>query len=63
MYWGRGVLVIPRDTGCGGGRGASPGIFQTHETTTNRGVCAHLEAADGVPGAETVQYTDTAGSG
>lgn len=33
------------------------------KTTTNRRVCLHVEAADGVPGAETVQPTNTVGSG
>lgn len=73
-----GDALIPKERGGDGGAGGCkksrekgvrrrklsiPCIFQTHKTTTNRRVCVHLEAADGVPGAETVQQTYTGGSG
>lgn len=61
--------VIPKRKGYGGKEGHEganlgiPSISQTQTTKANRRVCVHLEAADGVPGAETVQQTDTVGSG
>jgi hypothetical protein len=65
---GRGV--IPREMGAKEERRGAEGanlsissISQTQTTKANPRVCAHLEAPDGVPGVETVQQTDTVGSG
>lgn len=62
--------VIPRERGAEERRGAKeqnlsiPSIIsQTQTTKANPRVCVHLEAPDGVPGAETVQQTGTVGSG
>lgn len=65
MGVGRGA--IPRERGAEERRGAeeqtsvSPSISQIHTTKANRRVCVHLEAPDGVPGAETVQQTRHSG--